>query len=154
MAPFWHHCNASMAHDGAQDLTHPCDCKQRAGPPPCAIVPLRVLIIDDDPGFRQAARELLRIRGYAVVADAHDGPSAIAAVELLQPDAVLLDIRLGPDDGFDVARAVARTRPGTAVLLTSANDYHGCDDALRLAGARGFVLKSDLLSTDFTDYWP
>jgi CheY-like chemotaxis protein len=138
----------------ARELAHPYDCRPGAGAPPCPIVPLRVLIVDDDPCFRQAARELLRFRGYAVVADAHDGPSAIAAVELLEPDAVLLDVRLGRHDGFDVARAVARARPGTSVLLTSADDYGGCAEALRRAGARGFVLKSELATADFTDYWP
>jgi DNA-binding NarL/FixJ family response regulator len=116
-------------------------------------VPLRVLIVDDNACFRQAARELLRLRGYRVVADAHDGPSAIAAVELLKPDAVLLDVRLGRHDGFDVARALARTRPGTAILLTSTDDHGYHADELRRAGACGFVLKSELVSADFPDYW-
>ena len=67
------------------------------------------------PRLSSAARELLRARGYVVVADAHDRRSAIAAVRLLKPDAVLLDVCLGPDDGFDVARggrrASGRARP-------------------------------------------
>ena len=115
---------------------------------------LRVLIVDDDPGFRQAARELLRARGYVVVADAHDRRSAIAAVRLLKPDAVLLDVGLGPDDGFDVARAVERERPGTAVLLMSCNDQEDSAAAAHRAGARGFVVKSELVRADFTAYWP
>ena len=117
-------------------------------------MPLRVLIVDDHPRFRQAARDLLRLRGYAVVADAHDGPAAIAAVELLAPDAVLLDVRLGTDDGFDVARALAAAKPGTAVLLTSTDDYGDCRQRLSQSGARGFVLKCELASTDLTQYWP
>src|SRR3954451_18152293 len=103
---------------------------------------LRVLIVDDDPGFRQAARALLRARGYVVVADAHDRRSAIAAVRLLKPDAVLLDVCLGPDDGFDVAQAVERERPGTAVLLMSCDAPSDSVEAVGRAGARGFVLKS------------
>jgi DNA-binding NarL/FixJ family response regulator len=118
------------------------------------LVPLRVLIVDDNPSFRQAARELLRARGYAVVADAHDGRSAVAAVELLEPDAVLLDVHLGADDGFEIARRVARARPGTAVLLMSCDDHHGATEAVRRAGARGFVLKSELLRANLADYWP
>ncbi len=117
-------------------------------------VDLRVLIVDDDPGFRRAARELLRARGYVVVADAHDRRSAIAAVRLLKPDAVLLDVCLGPDDGFDVARALGRERPGTAVLLMSCDEPGDSVDAVQRAGARGFVLKSHLARADFAAYWP
>ena len=115
---------------------------------------LRVLIVDDDPGFRQAARALLRARGYVVVADAHDRRSAIAAVRLLKPDAVLLDVCLGPDDGFDVARALGRERPGTAVLLMSCDDPATRSTPSSAQGARGFVLKSQLARADFTAYWP
>jgi DNA-binding NarL/FixJ family response regulator len=118
------------------------------------LVPLRVLIVDDHPGFRRAARELLQVRGYSVVADAHDGRSAVAAVELLEPDAVLLDVRLGADDGFEVARDVARARPGTTVLLMSCDAHRDAGDAVRRAGARGFVLKSELLRANLSDYWP
>ena len=78
----------------------------------------------------------------------------MAAVRLLKPDAVLLDVCLGPDDGFDVARAVERERPGTAVLLMSCDDDHEDSvDAAHRAGARGFVLKSELVRADFTAYW-
>ena len=118
------------------------------------VVSLRVLIVDDNPGFRQTARELLRVRGYAVVADVHDGRSAVAAVELLKPDAVLLDVRLGADDGFEVAGTLTRARPGTAVLLMSCDDHPDSVDAVRRAGARGFVLKSELMRANLSDYWP
>ncbi len=71
------------------------------------------MIVDDQPVFRQVARELLEIRGYAVVAEASCAAEALAAVERLAPDAGLLDVRLGEESGHDVARRVepARRRP-------------------------------------------
>src|SRR4051794_7883435 len=86
------------------------------------VPPCRVVIVDDQPVFRQAARELLEIRGYAVVAEASCGAEALAAVELLAPDAVLLDVQLGDESGHDVARALGRLDPAPAVLLVSAFD--------------------------------
>src|SRR3954452_14293835 len=76
----------------------------------------RVLVVDDQAAFRDAARQLLERRGYAVVAEAGCAASALDAVERFAPDAVLLDVRLGDDDGFDVCRMLTRARPGLAVL--------------------------------------
>jgi len=59
------------------------------------------------------------------------------AVERHAPEAVLLDVRLGADDGFSVCGALTRARPGLAVLLTS-TDEHGeeSEDLLTRCGAR------------------
>jgi DNA-binding NarL/FixJ family response regulator len=87
----------------------------------------RVLIIDDQPVFRQAARDLLEARGYAVVGEADGLATALAAPGRYVPDAVLLDVCLGKESGFDVARALTGARPGLAVLLVSADagyEYH------------------------------
>ena len=104
-------------------------------------VPVRVLIVDDHPAFRAAARELLHGRGYAVVGEAGCAASAVDAGLRLEPDAVLLDIRLGDDSGFEVAWALGRACPGAAVLLVSSQDYGACRERLRFSGARGFLLK-------------
>jgi len=62
----------------------------------------RVLVVDDQPDFREAARLLLERRGYAVAGEAGCAATALDTVERLAPEAVLLDVRLGGDDGFDV----------------------------------------------------
>jgi DNA-binding NarL/FixJ family response regulator len=54
-----------------------------------------VLIVDDHPGFRQAARALLAARGFAVVAETDCAVGALHVAARLEPDAVLLDVRLG-----------------------------------------------------------
>src|SRR5215210_6667798 len=93
--------------------------------------PVRVLIIDQHPAFRRVARELLRLRGYAVVGEVDAAAEVVTAVARLAPDAVLLDIRLGDESGYAVARARARC-----------------------AGARGFLLKGKLAAADLTRFWP
>src|SRR3954452_25147425 len=112
----------------------------------------RVVIVDDHPTFRYAARPLLAARGYDVAAEAGCAPSALEAVERHGPQAVLLDVGLGDDDGFEVCGMLTRARPELAVLLASA-DEHVAEQAER-CGARGFVRKSRLLELDFGEFWP
>ncbi len=113
----------------------------------------RVLIGDDHDAFREAARDLLEHRGYTVVGDAGDATAAVEAALRLQPDAVLLDVHLGSDDGFAVARVLARACPGAAVLLVSSDDYRHLSQRVEDSGARGFVLKSQLAVADLAACW-
>jgi DNA-binding NarL/FixJ family response regulator len=116
--------------------------------------PPRVLIVDDQPSFRGMARRVLQWRGYVVAGEAGCADSAIAATERLAPDAVLLDVCLGEDSGFDVACTLTQARPELAVLLVSSIDYRQCEPLLRECGARGFVLKCDLGHADLAAFWP
>jgi DNA-binding NarL/FixJ family response regulator len=115
-------------------------------------MPRRVLIVDDHRTFREAARMLLTARGHTVVAEAACAHTALQAVERFAPDAVLLDVGLGGDSGFDVAPRLIAARPGLAVILTSTDE---CQDAARVhaSGARGFVLKYRLPKTDLSELW-
>jgi DNA-binding NarL/FixJ family response regulator len=97
---------------------------------------------------------LVERRGYAVVAEAACAAAALDAVERFQPDAVLLDVRLGDDDGFEVCRRLTRARPWLAVLLASTGEYEQCDELVASSGARGFVSKTRLVDTDFGRFWP
>lgn len=114
----------------------------------------RVLVVDDQPAFRAAARRLLEQRGYAVVAEAGCAVSALDAVERFAPQAVLLDVRLGDDDGFEVCRTLTSARPGLAVLLASTGEYDEYGELAASSGARGFVSKTKLVDTDFGQFWP
>ena len=104
---------------------------------------MSVVIVDDHPTFRSAARELLTARGYAVIGEADCAAAAHALVARVVPDAVLLDLQLGDECGFDVAWALTRTHPELRVLLVSAA---GDADPRRIreSGACGFLLKSQL----------
>src|SRR3954447_5828618 len=93
--------------------------------------PGRVVVVDDQPQFRDAARALLERRGYAVVGEAGCGATALEAVQRLSPEGVLLDVRLGDDDGFAVCDALTRAHPDVAVLLASDSDYSHAQDRVR-----------------------
>jgi len=113
----------------------------------------RVLIVDDQRAFRKAARGLLERRGYVVVGEAGDAAAAVDLGTRLLPDAVLLDVRLGEDDGFAVARALARACPGAAILLVSCDDHRHHADEVAASGASGFMLKSQLAVADLAEFW-
>ena len=105
-----------------------------------------VLIVDDHPSFRATARTLLEAEGYEVVGEAEDGASALAAVDELLPEVVLLDVQLPDLDGFEVTqRLLARSNGSSpAVVLTSSRDGADFGGLIAESGARGFVPKAEL----------
>jgi DNA-binding NarL/FixJ family response regulator len=68
---------------------------------------LRCLIVDDNASFLEAATDLLCRQGVEVVGVASNGDSAVERVRELRPDVALVDIKLGADSGFEVARRLA-----------------------------------------------
>jgi DNA-binding NarL/FixJ family response regulator len=103
-----------------------------------------VLIVDDHPGFRAAARRLLELEGYVVVGEAADGHSALDAARALRPDFVLLDVQLPDIDGFEVTARLAADEVATVVVLTSTRDRGDYGERVTQSGARGFIAKSEL----------
>jgi len=103
-----------------------------------------VLIVDDHDGFRESARALLEAEGFAVVGDAADGASALAAVRQLRPDVVLLDVQLPDLDGFAVAERLAGLGEPPRVVLTSSRDAASYGPRLDAARACGFLAKREL----------
>ena len=107
---------------------------------------LTVLIVDDHPSFRATARALLEAEGYAVVGEAADGASAVAAALELSPDLILLDVQLPDFDGFEVAARLRRAinGDGPAIVLTSSRERADFGPLVAESGARGFVPKAEL----------
>jgi CheY-like chemotaxis protein len=103
-----------------------------------------VLIVDDHPGFRAAARRLLEIEGYDVVGEAPDGLSAIDAVKAFRPDVVLLDIQLPDIDGFEVCKRLHGAMQAPAIVLTSSRDPSDYGPCLATTLASAFVPKAEL----------
>jgi DNA-binding NarL/FixJ family response regulator len=103
-----------------------------------------VLIVDDHEAFRQSASALLKAEGFDVVGQAADGPDAIAQVERLQPQVVLLDIQLPDLDGFAVAERLAALPDAPRVVLISSRDASAYGPRLGETSARGFLTKREL----------
>jgi two-component system nitrate/nitrite response regulator NarL len=109
-----------------------------------------VLVVDDHPSFRRFARRLLEASGYAVVDEAGDGASALAAVQELRPDVVLLDVLLPDTTGFELAETWSADPDGPIVVLTSSRSAADFESSLARSGARGFIAKRDLSGASFT----
>ncbi len=107
-------------------------------------VPTTLLIVDDHAGFRRLARRLLQAEGFEVIGEAKRGEAALAAVERLHPDVVLLDVLLPDMDGFDVAARLAEEPLRPRVVLTSGREATEFGDRVRTSAAFGFVHKDDL----------
>src|SRR3954469_20370765 len=105
---------------------------------------MKVLIVDDHPSFRSAARLLLEHEGFEVVGEAEDGAAGLAAASELTPDVVLLDINLPDLDGFDVASRICLDTAAPKVVLTSSRDPREFGPLVRRSGARGFIPKGEL----------
>ena len=103
-----------------------------------------MLIVDDHDDFREAASDLLEAEGFAVVGGAADGLSALAAVERLRPDVVLLDVQLPDLDGFAVAERLATGSDPPRVVLISSRDAASYGSRLEAARAHGFLAKREL----------
>jgi two-component system response regulator EvgA len=104
----------------------------------------RILVVDDHPSFRSSARALLAAEGYEVVGEAEDGAAALAAVDELAPELVLLDIQLPDTDGFDVARQLLARDATLRIVLISSRDRSQYGPLIEECGALGFVAKAEL----------
>ena len=105
---------------------------------------LRVLIVDDHPGFRARARALLESEGFEVVGEAGSGADGVRTARELAPDVVLLDVQLPDTDGFAVASAVTNDDGGVQVVLTSSRDGSDFGALVGSCGACGFIAKAEL----------
>jgi DNA-binding NarL/FixJ family response regulator len=103
-----------------------------------------VLIVDDHASFRASARALLEAEGFRVVGEAADGHEALAAVAILRPSVVLLDIQLPGLDGLAVAEKLAAGPDPPSVVLISSRDASAYGTRLQEAPARGFIPKVGL----------
>jgi DNA-binding NarL/FixJ family response regulator len=108
-------------------------------------VPLRCLLVDDNSDFLRAAGALLERQGLSVVGCASTASEAVQRTGELRPDVVLVDIVLGPESGFDVARELAAVDSGgPTVILISTHAEADFSDLIDETPAAGFFPKSEL----------
>lgn len=103
---------------------------------------IRVLLVDDQELIRLGFRMVLEAEpDLVVIGEASDGHAAIAQSGALQPDVVLMDIRMPGLDGIAATEAIVRDHPGTRVLVLTTFDLDEYAFGAIRAGASGFLLK-------------
>jgi DNA-binding NarL/FixJ family response regulator len=105
--------------------------------------PIRVLVVDDHPMILEGTQALLRRSpNIEVVGAAMSGKAAVQMVEELQPEVLLLDVRLPDMNGVEVARAVRTTFPDVAVLVLTGYDDTGMLRSMLQLGVPGYLRKT------------
>jgi Response regulator with putative antiterminator output domain len=105
-----------------------------------ADAPLRVLVAEDEALIRLDLVELLTAEGYQVIAEAGDGEEALALARSLEPDLVVMDVKMPKMDGITAAAAIAEERIAPVVMLTAFSQRELVERA-RDAGAMAYVVK-------------
>jgi DNA-binding NarL/FixJ family response regulator len=103
--------------------------------------PLRVVLVDDHPVYREGLAKLLRECDVDVVAQAGKGEDALALVEETAPDVVVMDLNMPGMSGVDVTRRLIERTPASRVLVVSVSAQEADVTEAILAGASGYVLK-------------
>jgi two-component system invasion response regulator UvrY len=103
-----------------------------------------VLIVDDQLPFRAVARTVIGMTsGFSVSGEAESGEDAIAAVDEVHPDLVLMDINLGEMNGIEATRRIRARHPDTEVILLSTYSEADLPADARDCGALAYVHKED-----------
>ncbi len=106
--------------------------------------PLRVLLVDDDPGVLEMFELLLSLdERFCVVGNARDGVEALERAQATAPDAIVLDVMMPRMDGLEALPRLRETCPGAKVVVVSAKP--AADEALE-RGAAAFLLKTEAAS--------
>lgn len=101
----------------------------------------RILIVEDDEGVRKGLRELLTDTDFEVVGEAGDGASGVELATELDPDVVLMDMRMPVMGGVEAARRIHRATPSVQVVILTAYDDPALKSEAVDAGVYAFLVK-------------
>jgi DNA-binding NarL/FixJ family response regulator len=105
----------------------------------------RCLIVDDNRDFLETARTFLEREGLTIAGVAATSADALRKAQMLRPDVVLVDVSLGEESGFDLARQLMADHAHEArVILISTRSEADLADLIALSPAAGFLSKSEL----------
>jgi DNA-binding NarL/FixJ family response regulator len=109
--------------------------------------PIRVVVADDHLFYREGVRTMLGATpDLEVIGEAETGEEAIAIVATLQPDVVLMDIKMPGVNGIEATRRIVQSSPHVGVLVVTMFDDDDSVFAAIRAGARGYLLKDASLA--------
>jgi AmiR/NasT family two-component response regulator len=100
----------------------------------------RILICEDEGLTALRLKKALAGLGYDVIGEAKNGEEAVSLAEQLQPDAILMDIRMPKLDGIAATERIMQARPTAIVMITAYNERELVNAALH-AGASGYLVK-------------
>ncbi len=104
---------------------------------------MRILLVDDHPLFLRGLKDFLSTQGIEVVGTARDGIEAVERARALQPDVILMDIRMPRLDGLAATRLIKTEQPSVKiVMLTMLEDDEDLHEAIN-SGACGYLLKGE-----------
>ena len=99
------------------------------------------MVVDDNAGFRETLLALLDTEDLLVVGEAESGPEAIELAERIEPDVVLMDVRMPTMDGIEATRRLKELLPGIGVVALTGHEDQDIVRGMLVAGASGYVLK-------------
>ncbi len=101
---------------------------------------MRILIADDEPRVVEGLRALLQTLRHEIAGLAYDGEEAVSLAQVLQPDLILLDIKMPKLDGIAATERIMAIRPVPVVLVTAYSDERLVERAMA-AGVMGYLVK-------------
>ncbi|HYZ10399.1 MAG TPA: response regulator transcription factor [Actinomycetota bacterium] len=116
---------------------------------------VRVLIVDDQAPFREAARAVVELtEGFELAGEAETGEDAVERAREVNPDLVLMDVNLPGIDGLEATRRILRESDGRVVVLM-VSTYEADEYAPRAAeaGAAGYIPKSEFEPDRLAEAW-
>jgi DNA-binding NarL/FixJ family response regulator len=105
---------------------------------------MRCLLVDDNDAFVEIARRVLDPNGVQVTGTASNIAEAVLRVSELRPDIVLIDVMLGDENGFDLARRLEVDARDLAVIMISSGAEDDYTDLMARSTALGFLPKTEL----------
>jgi DNA-binding NarL/FixJ family response regulator len=116
--------------------------------------PVRVLTVDDQAVFRDLARLVLSTTpGFESVGEVASGEQALEVIDGLNPQLVLVDVRMPGMGGIEAARRICASHPEIVVALISVEDPLDLPSAAQATGAAAFVRKQDFGAALLRDLW-
>jgi DNA-binding NarL/FixJ family response regulator len=105
---------------------------------------VRVVTVDDQPFFRDAAREVIDATpGFEAIGEASSGEEALGVVDKVKPELVLIDVRMAGMDGIETAERITAVHPQVVVVLISIEEPADVPAEARTCGAVALVRKQD-----------
>jgi two-component system invasion response regulator UvrY len=116
--------------------------------------PVRVLTVDDQAPFRDAARAIVAVTpGFEIAGESADGETAVALARELDPDMVLLDVRMRGIDGIETARRMAADDATRVIVLVSSADVRELSELAASSGAAALLRKHWLTPRFLRGLW-